>query len=86
MTFNSKIRLGFVASAVALAFAALAVQAAAIASDDAAKDSAKSLVIAVDKIEGVDQSGIATPLAVAGSGKPLRPRENSQAAVGAARA
>lgn len=40
--------------------AAFAVQAAAIASDDAAKDSANSMAIAVDRIAGVDLSGIAS--------------------------
>ncbi len=49
--------------------AAFAVQAAAIASDDAAKDSAKSMAIAVDQNAGIDRSGIATQPAK-GSVKP----------------
>lgn len=47
-------------SLLAVTVAALAVQGAAIASDDAATDSAKSMAIAADKIAAVDQSGIAT--------------------------
>jgi len=40
--------------------AAFAVQAAAIASDDATKDSANSMAVAADSIGGAAQSGIAT--------------------------
>lgn len=40
--------------------AAFAVQASASAWNDAARDSAKSMPVAVDKIEGISQSSVAT--------------------------